>query len=212
MREGEGVIKFDLRFTPSAPLPFDRLRELNAWRKVLYRLGLIGEDPSRYGGAGFGNVSERIEPFDTGSRPFVVSGTQTGGLPDLTERHYAIVIDCDPARNLVVAQGPIMPSSESLTHGMLYCLDATVRFVFHVHSPEIWRKARALGIPVTRAAVAYGTPEMAEEVRRLFAQTSVGRQRIFAMDGHEDGIVSFGQTADEAGTVMLRTLVRALQR
>jgi hypothetical protein len=32
------------------------------------------------------------------------------------------------------------------------------------------------------------------------------------MEGHEDGIVSFGQTADEAASIMISTLARALQQ
>ena len=31
------------------------------------------------------------------------------------------------------------------------------------------------------------------------------------MGGHEDGIVAFGRTAEEAGEVMLRTLARAYE-
>ena len=50
---------------------------------------------------------------------------------------------------------------------------------------------------------------MAEEVRRLFRDTSVRQRGIFAMGGHEDGVVSFGRSAEEAGNVMVDCLVRA---
>ena len=63
---------------------------------------------------------------------------------------------------------------------------------------------------MTRADVAYGTPEMADEVRRLFCETDVRQLRIFGMAGHEDGIVTFGRTADEAGSAMLGALARSL--
>lgn len=44
-----------------------------------------------------------------------------------------------PWSTRLVVEGPIAPSSESLTHGQLYALDRDSRFVFHVHSPELWR-------------------------------------------------------------------------
>jgi hypothetical protein len=59
--------------------------------------------------------------------------------------------------------------------------------------------------------VAYGTPEIAIEVCRLFAETEVKERRIFGMGGHEDGIVTFGRTAEEAGAVMLTFLAEAFE-
>ncbi|MCX7682599.1 MAG: class II aldolase/adducin family protein [Anaerolineae bacterium] len=208
----EGAIKFNLQFTPSPPLPEKALREINAWRHILYLMQLIGRSPDRYGGFGYGNISQRLDSHDVPPhrRRFVISGTQTGGLAWLNPEHYAVVVECRPEQNLVVAEGPIPPSAESLTHGMLYALDDGLRFVIHAHSPHLWHAAPELGIPVTREEVAYGTPEMAEEVRRLFQETKVRELLIFAMGGHEDGVISFGHTAEEAGTVMIRYLVRAL--
>jgi ribulose-5-phosphate 4-epimerase/fuculose-1-phosphate aldolase len=110
---------------------------------------------------------------------------------------------------MVLAEGPIHPSAESLTHGMVYELDESARFVFHAHSPELWRCAQVLDIPTTRESVPYGTPEMAEEVRRLFRDTPVREKLIFAMGGHEDGVITFGRTGAEAGAAMLDHLARA---
>jgi hypothetical protein len=47
---------------------------------------------------------------------------------------------------------------------------------------------------------------MATEVRRLFNDTDVRERKIFSMGGHEDGIVSFGTTVEEAGETLIRTL------
>lgn len=213
MKQQEGVIKFQLRFIPARPLPYDDLREINAWRRIMVLTRLIGQDPRRYGGLGYGNISQRLERLGAPDqqRPFVISGTQTGHLVDLTEEQYATVLACHPEQNLIVAEGPIRPSSESLTHGAVYALDDSLRCVVHSHSPHIWRHARALDIPVTSEDVPYGTPEMAEEVRRLFRDTPVRERLIFAMGGHEDGVVSFGQTVEQAGTVLLQYLARAYQ-
>jgi hypothetical protein len=52
---------------------------------------------------------------------------------------------------------------------------------------------------------------MSDEVRRLFRETDVRARRLFSMGGHEDGLVAFGTTAEEAGTVLLHHLARALQ-
>ena len=137
MPHQEGVIKFELTFTAAPPLAEEQLREISAWRRILWLLGLTGRDPARYDGLGYGNVSLRLPPFDAPPkrRSFVVSGTQTGGLPELGPEHYAVVTGCDPENNRVAAEGPIRPSSEALTHGALYALDAALRCVLHVHCP-----------------------------------------------------------------------------
>jgi len=210
----EGVIKYQLWFVQTPPLAMEPLRELNAWRRLLYLTRLIGQDPDRYDGYGYGNVSQRIPPYDAPpqARPFVITATQTGGVPDLTGEHYALVRACYPEENVVVAEGPAPPSSESLTHATLYAIDEALRFVMHVHAPEIWHRADALGLPVTRPDVPYGSPEMAEEVRRLYGETDVRTRRLFAMGGHEDGLIAFGRTAEAAGSVLLTTLAHALQQ
>lgn len=214
MNEREGVIKFDLQYRRSPPLARAALAELDAWRTILHRLGLIGRDPARYGGAGYGNVSMRLPPFDApaGARRFAISGTQTGELAALGPEHYAIVAAWVAGENRVVAEGPVPPSSESLTHGMLYDLDAAVRFVFHVHAPGIWRAAGALALPATDPAAAYGTPAMAEAVRELHARGALALPGLFVMGGHEDGVVAFAERADEAGALLVRTVARALAR
>ena len=93
-----------------------------------------------------------------------------------------------------------------MTHGVLYALDKHLRFVMHIHAPEIWSRAGALNLPTTSHSVLYGTPEMAEEVGRLFRESDVRTRRVFAMGGHEDGIVSFGRTAREAADPLLALL------
>ncbi len=204
----EGVIKFALQFTESGPVPGESLAILNAWRRILWQLALVGQDPERYGGYGFGNVSQRIAPLDAqaGKRQFLISGTQTGGLETLEAAHFTVIRSYNPHTNRVVAEGPVKPSSESLTHGMIYDLDAGIHAILHVHSPHIWQQASALNIPVTDAAVTYGTPEMAQEAARLFQETHVLHKGIFSMGGHEDGIVAFGTTASEAGGILLNAL------
>mgnify|MGYP001818654925 CR=1 FL=1 len=208
----EGVIKFDLRYTDSTPVNLAPYEALNRWRSLLWERALIGQDPARYGGYGFGNVSQRtVSPDNDGQRSFIISGSQTGALHTLHGEHYATVTACDLAHNRVAAHGPIRPSSESLTHGMVYEQSNDIRVILHAHSPDIWQAAVMLELPLTDADVAYGTPAMAQEVNRLFDETDVARVKLFSMGGHEDGIVSFGKTAEEAGTILLETLSRATE-
>ncbi len=204
----EGVIKFRLQFSEAGPVDMEPLAELNRWRTVLWQQALIGQDPARYEGFGFGNVSQRTGADNAacGKRCFIISGTQTGHLSELDSNHYTLVKSYDAASNAVSAAGPIKPSSESLTHGMIYDLDDEIRIVLHVHSPDIWLAADRLDIPVTDSTVAYGTPQMATEVQRLFNETDVREHKIFSMGGHEDGVISFGTSAEEAGKILLRTL------
>ena len=206
----EGVIKFDLRFTQGKLDPQDLPDDLRRWRDRLWQEQLIGQQTGRYGGYGYGNVSCRLAPFDAprGQRRFLISGSQTGHLPQLDARHYVVVSACDIRHNRVTAHGPLKPSSEALTHAMLYDQDIGVHVVFHVHSPTIWQAAGSAGLAVTAADVTYGTPEMAQEVARLFSETGVRQQQLFAMGGHEDGVIAFGKDAQEAGSILLDCLAR----
>lgn len=210
MASVEGIIKYDLRYTPSSPLHGSEIEEISLWRDKMVHAKLIGQDPDRYGGYGFGNISCRLPPPNAPAnrRRFVISGTQTGHKRVLTGKDYAVVESWDLQRNRIVAQGPVCPSSESLTHAVLYELDQSVRWVIHVHSAELWRSARQLQIPQTRTEIAYGTVEMAREVKRLFVETPAAEQQIFAMGGHEDGLMAFGQSARAAAEAIWNMLAK----
>jgi len=208
----EGVIKFELDYRQGPAPARELVTGLNAWRQILYRLGLLGQDPDRYQGLGFGNVSCRVGAFagEARRRRFIISGSQTGMLEQLTPEHFVLVDECCPETNHISACGPLRPSSESLTHGALYAVDSQLRAVLHAHSPEIWQAAVTLGLPVTDHRVPYGTPQMAAEMQRLYADPVVRDGGLIVMGGHEDGVVSFGPGLDFAGQVMVRTLARAL--
>lgn len=209
--EQEGVIKFNLQYTPGPALPAAAVADLIAWRQVLVRMQWMGQDPARYDGYGFGNISRRLAPFQAPplERSFAITGSQTGHLAPFTAAHVARVTGIDPAQNRVTATGPVQPSSESMTHGMVYALAPDALYVMHVHAPLLWQHAAALHLPTTAADVPYGTPAMAQEVERLFTETPVRGIHLFAMAGHEDGIVAFGETALIAATALFGALARA---
>lgn len=210
----EGVTRFEARHA-AAPLADRRFAEVAAglagWRTVLAGLGLVGQDPKRYGGAGYGNVSVRVGPFPgaRGARSFLVSGTQTGGRPCAALDDFALVERYAIAHNRVTSRGAIPPSSESMTHGAIYDLGGHIRCVLHVHSPVIWQRRHAMRLPCTGDGIDYGTPAMAREIERLARETALLDTPVLAMSGHEDGVVSFGRSPDEAGAALMATLARA---
>lgn len=212
----EGVIRFAVEHTQAALEPRvhgEAARVLAAWREILAHLRLLGRDPSRYEGLGFGNVSARVTPLGgapQGARPFLVSGSQTGGIAHATLRDFCVVERWELAANRVTSRGEVPPSSESLTHAALYDCSPAIRCVLHAHSPALWRNARALGLPVTDAGAANGTTAMALEMPRLFREGVFASLKIAAMGGHEDGVMVFGADASEAGETLVRHLARAL--
>ena len=193
----EGYTKYrcDWRQTPA--LPRETVAELNKWRNRLYDEGLIGFYEEH--GVGYGNVSIR-EPDST---RFIVSGTQTGRIDRTDERHYARVTGCDIDANRVSCEGPVAASSEALTHAAIYLLDPEIGAVVHVHSRPLWERLLDR-IPTTAHDIAYGTPEMAAELTRLYEGADFRNQGVAVMGGHEDGIVSFGHDIGAAARRVLR--------
>ncbi|MFQ5634034.1 MAG: class II aldolase/adducin family protein [Gammaproteobacteria bacterium] len=193
----EGYVKFACDWTKAAAVPTDAIAELIEWRNRLHAAGLIGHDAIN--DVGFGNISCR-EP---GIREFVVSATQTGHVPVATRHEFTRVVDYDIAANRVVCRGPLRASSESLTHAAIYELDPDYLAVVHVHSRKMW-EALAGRIPTTGAGIAYGTPAMARELRRLYRDTDLAGVRMAVMAGHEGGLVSTGGSLREAAGRVLQ--------
>jgi hypothetical protein len=206
--ETEGVIQFS--YTLDAPVrgkgpPEPALALLNGWRRTLRRLELIGQDPARYGGLGFGNLSLR-DPSDAAA--FFISASQTGGVPELGRAHIVRVHGWDFAAFSVAATGRAPPSSEALTHAMIYEADVRIAWVIHVHSPEIWRAAPLLGLPATAPDAGYGSPAMAASVRELLDMRSE-RPLVFVTPGHADGVFGAGDDIATLGPKLIAVLTEA---
>ena len=189
-------VKFTYERLRAEIAPFDQLAELNECRRKLRELHLIGVDSN---GIGFGNLSVR----DRAINNFYISGSATGGLPKLTVADCVRVVAYDFGKNSVRYDGAAIPSSESLTHAAIYESDPKTSAVIHCHDSELW--ATLLGrAPTTSKSVAYGTPEMAYEIMRLFKAGDVRTRKILVMAGHEGGILAFGKNFDEAFGVLMR--------
>lgn len=197
--EREGVIKFSLDYTPTDTdliEAFNHFSTLNQCRGALWRLGVLGQDDSRYGGLGYGNVSLRVASPDF-PNAFLITGTQTGHLPRLSAQHYALATGFDLQRHSLRAQGPCKPSSEAMTHASLYHKLPHIQAVIHGHSPAIWQNTQRLGLAYTSTNVPYGTPEMAQAMQDLLDTGEPPRNTI-VMLGHEDGFITWGDDMDNA--------------
>lgn len=192
----EGYIKFRADWQKGAAFAADQLADLNHWRDRLYALGLLGAYPN---GIGFGNISQRWNE----AGQFIISGSTTGNFARLGPEHYTLVTAVELEYNLLHCRGPIIASSESMSHAAVYLECPWVNAVFHVHHRGMWERLLHQ-IPTTATGVTYGTPEMAYSIMQLLRETDLSRQRIFVMEGHPEGIFSFGATLDDAGEVLLK--------
>ena len=122
---------------------------------------------------GFGNLSYRLPD----KRGFIITGAQTGHIVHLQPHHYSRVVQCDLIKGHVLAEGVIAPSSEALIHYGLYEADSEINYIFHVHHHRLWEYLQANG------------PEV--------------QKGIIVMKGHQDEIIAFGPSADEAGKLVL---------
>ena len=199
----EGYIKYHIQWYsrfPIHPMFSPSIALLNTWRTEMYNRNWIGYDPNLK--VGFGNISMRAPiSSDSVSNTFLISGTQTGTLPELDIRHYAWVTNYDIDQNELSCEGVTKASSESLTHAAVYELSEDYQAVIHIHCKEMWLRLLHK-VPTTAADVSYGTPQMAYEIQRLYKETDLAESKIVAMAGHEDGIIAFGKDLEEAAKVL----------
>ncbi len=200
----EGVIKFHVEHETEVCCGESDIVELTKWRKELRTAGLVGQDLARYEGLGFGNLSKRMI-----DGTFLITASQTGHLDKLTPDEYVQITDFDPGQNLVRSKGMNHPSSETMTHLAAYGSNRRVQFVFHAHSPEIWNAKDELDLPITDPGIECGTVEMFYEVQRLLQNRDNYWKGILAMGGHTDGLLAWGESADQAGINLLFLLSRA---
>jgi L-ribulose-5-phosphate 4-epimerase len=196
--EKEGVVKYTVQHE-TARLAFPpEMGELLACRRQLRTLDLIGADPQ---GIGYGNLSIRLYASPT----FLITSSQSSGLQEVDQQHFARVTVVDLDRNLLRSVGERPPSSEALTHAALYQVNAAIRGVVHVHSNAIWSAWRGR-LPTSRDDVPYGTPEMAYEMVRLHKRRALGGLGVIVMGGHQDGVIAFGPSVAEAAGEIIKLL------
>lgn len=193
-----GSVKFSCEQLPLRIPRFAGFDGLNRSRRELIELELVGVDAN---GIGFGNLSVR----DGDSSRFYITGSGSGGLPELSPDDYTRVVGYDFTRGWVRCEGIRIASSESLTHAAVYESDPSVRAVIHCHHAGLWNELLNK-LPTTLSNAEYGTSEMALAVKRLFHTTDLRTTKMFAMAAHPGGLVSFGADPDEALRVILQRL------
>ena len=195
MHIDEGYIKFKCVWHQADfEFPEPLLHSLSQWRSKLYGLDLVGAYDN---GIGFGNISVRVA-----DQQFIITGSATGSKPELTPSHYALVTQYQIDQNQVESTGHTKASSEAMSHAALYESSPEICAVIHIHHLELWQKLKGK-IPTTDQTVAFGTPDMAWEMIRLYRESDLPEKKILVMGGHQEGLISFGKDLDEAGEVLL---------
>ncbi len=192
----EGYIKYQSHWSAGPAPSIEAARHLDDSRQLLFAAGLIGHYAEL--NIGFGNISIRFGA----PGQFLMTGTQTGHIENTTEQHYSLVTDYDIARNEVSCAGPVQASSEAMTHAAIYELDAKIGAVVHVHSKALWGQYLNK-LPTTSSHIGYGTPEMALEFQRLYEETAFRTEGIAVMGGHDEGLISIGESLQQATAKIL---------
>jgi len=192
MKIDEGYIKFNINWTQKQYDFRDQyFQDLNYYREQLHKLGLIGVYDD---GIGFGNISIRIQ-----NNEFIISGSSTGNIESLQKDHYSLVKEFDIKNNNVHCEGLTKASSESMSHAVIYEENSNINAVIHIHHQKMWEKLLN-SEPTTNKDAKFGTPEMASEIQKLIQDDS----GIIIMAGHEEGIITFGQSLKEAYNIIIK--------
>jgi ribulose-5-phosphate 4-epimerase/fuculose-1-phosphate aldolase len=190
----EGVIKFNYDWEKK-PLPASiKISKLIEYRNKLYSYRLIGADNS---GVGYGNISTSYK-----ASKFIVSGSDTGKIKSARKYHFALVNSVDIKRNVVSCTGMKVASSESLTHYIIYNLSKEIKCVIHIHNLRLWKKLLNK-VPTTAMNISYGTPEMANDIKRLWNNSDLKNKKIIVMAGHKGGLVVFGKGIEDAYNLLM---------
>jgi ribulose-5-phosphate 4-epimerase/fuculose-1-phosphate aldolase len=193
---GEGYVKYTASHTETpafaAGIPF--WKELDEARTRLYGCGLIGALQS---GIGFGNVSVRVKDGE-----FLISGTATGHRRVLGPDGYCMVTAFDIDKNSVTTSGPLRASSESMSHGAVYCACPSARAVIHVHSRKIFDGMLGDNCPHTPVDAPYGTPEMARAIVAC-VKAQAAPSGAIVMAGHDEGVIAWGASVQDAVNLVM---------
>ena len=198
----DGVIKYRVEHENSLAPSFANFSTLEALRSRLFALGLIGEKD----GIGYGNLSKRVGQSHT----FFITATQTGKQANLTPEQYTHIDDYDFEKFTVFSKGTHKPSSEALSHAMIYEVDTDINVVIHIHSHALWLLMQEHQYLSTQAE--YGTEQMVNEIEMLYRDINPFTNNAFVMKGHEDGIITFGRNIEEAEHALCSIIQRHLNQ
>ncbi|MDR2922818.1 MAG: class II aldolase/adducin family protein [Treponema sp.] len=192
---GEGYVKYAAEHTMAAAIETPLWAKtphwalLNSARTKLREMGLIGANSS---GIGFGNLSVRVS-----GDQFLISGTATGAAAVLGPDGYCLISSFDIEKNRVVSTGPVKPSSEAMTHGIVYRSCPEANCVIHIHSRAIFDGMLRDNCPATPETAAYGTPEIALAIGRCVREAAKNEGSV-VLAGHDEGVIVYGPAVERA--------------
>ncbi len=199
----EGVIKFEYYCEDNSKIIPNRLfEEINPVRNKLVEMGLIGQYAD---GLSYGNISIR----DGNTSRFFITASDTGKIKTAGKKHYVNVISCNIEDNFCKYSGQGLPSSETLTHYIIYQLCSAAKSVIHIHDRKLWNDLHGK-VPSTSGNAGYGTAEMVKEIMNLFDAGQVQKEKLIVMEGHEDGIVCFGGSVGGAMKIITKATMDIL--
>ncbi|MBN1896681.1 MAG: class II aldolase/adducin family protein [Candidatus Aenigmarchaeota archaeon] len=176
--------KFRTEFK-SNDIPQDtRIYEIIRLGEKFKKMGLLPDED----GGHAGNFSFR------NSKGFVItSGGRDKG--NLSQKNFVQVLNVNVDSGRVIVKGEEQPSSETLTHHLLYSGRKSVNAVIHVHDDIVLKNAHKLNIKSTERKHPYGTAELAKDIYK-----SIGRENFLAVRGH--GVIATGKSLWEAGKII----------
>jgi ribulose-5-phosphate 4-epimerase/fuculose-1-phosphate aldolase len=196
--EMEGNIKYSASHTmrPAADHPL--WEELNSVRTKLHDMHLVGVHED---GIAFGNVSMRLA-----DNQFLISGTSTGSVRELSPDGYCTVLSVDIPNNRIVSAGPLHASSESMTHGAIYQSCPSINCVIHIHNRRIFEGMIQDHCTATPRNAEYGTPEIAIAISECVKQAGKTEGDI-VLKGHNEGVISYAASINAVYNLVLNLYI-----
>lgn len=190
----EGYIRYICNLKVTSPVPAEKLGHIIQWRQHLYSLGLIGASSD---GIGYGNISIR----DGATDDFIITGSSTGNKEEIDASCFSLVTKVDIQNNTVWCQGPIKASSEAMTHASIYMEKPGVGAVVHTHNSRLWSEKKGVS-PTTDEEAEFGTPRLAQSIRRILRSEGSGDEGMIILGGHKDGMITYAQTIGRAVEIL----------
>jgi len=92
---------------------------------------------------------------------------------------------------------------------MIYAIDERIKAVIHIHSLALWQFMKDRNDLSTTAE--YGTVQMVKEIAGLYTNLDPMNNNAFVMKGHEEGIITFGTSVEEAELILYNIMQAYLQ-
>jgi hypothetical protein len=190
--------KFKYNLKLSAAIDESLYIDLEKWRTLFYKMGLIGEYPTKR--IEFGSISRRVKLDDDS---FIINGSSTGNLANLAGAHYTKVIKCDLKRTSIQATGPISPCLQTYIHHAVYESYPQINYIFHIHQKKLWSYLETNGYEVIESNIEKNSSLMTNSIQASIRNKKNG---IFRLKNETLGMMAFGSSAEEVGKFILEIL------